>query len=408
MTQNRISPPYALLLLPSPPSPAVRRLKDAYEPALSHVFSRLSNALNDSNRICVLDIAVAIPGVLSPDYQPRAKLFTSLQHLLASLYTLVGAVSATQNLELDGPGGIDTRIFFVDGDGSVQASNTQSAGENIPLQGPIINLHTLATCQRAWDDVYALDTKAGQQLASSFLAHAKSKICTTVPGGDTSTPGTSVVTPAEAQSQPHYSVAVGGTFDHLHIGHKLLLTATALAVDPYSDEMTETRERLLTIGITGDELLVNKKFAEFLESWEERWQSTASFLNAIIDFTPPENHLPDLQRASDPGPNGKWVLLKATPDLSIRFVQISDPFGPTITDESISALVVSKETRSGGKAVNDERTKKGWPPLEVFEVDVLQIGEVEDALNASAESFESKISSTDIRRRRMNMAKGSL
>lgn len=405
MAQHRISPPYALLLLPAPPSPAVRRLRDAYGPALSQVFSRLSRALDGSNRIGVLDIAVAIPGILSADYQPRARVFASLQRLLASLYTLVGAVSAAQDLELDGPGGIDTRIFFVDDESSpAQASSITG---NCPLQGPIIDLRTLASCQRAWDDVYVLDTREGQQLASSFLSYAKSKPCTSVPGGHTSTSSESIVTPLEAQSKPHHSVVVGGTFDHLHIGHKLLLTATALALDPYGGQTTGRRERLLTVGVTGDELLVNKKFAEFLESWEERRQSTASFLSAIIDFTPPEDRVRDIQRASDPGPNGKWVLVKVTPDLHVKLVQISDPFGPTITDENISALVVSKETRSGGKAVNDERAKKGWAPLEIFEVDILQAGEVEEEVDASAESFESKISSTDIRRRRMNMAKGS-
>ncbi|KAL1989220.1 hypothetical protein VTN96DRAFT_3767 [Rasamsonia emersonii] len=405
MAQDRISPPYALLLLPAPPSHAVRRLRDAYGPALSHVFSHLSRALDGFNRIGVLDIAVAIPGILSADYQPRARVFASLQHLLASLYTLVGAVAAAQDLELDGPGGVDTRIFFVDDESS--PAQTSSTTGNSPLQGPIIDLRTLATCQRAWDDVYVLDTRESQQLASSFLNYTKSKSCTTVPGGDTSTSSKSIVTPLETPSKPHYSVAVGGTFDHLHIGHKLLLTATALALDSYGGQATGRRERLLTVGVTGDELLVNKKFAEFLESWEERWQSTASFLSAIIDFTPPEDRVPDIQRASDPGPNGKWVLVKVTPDLHIKLVQISDPFGPTITDENISALVVSKETRSGGKAINDERAKKGWAPLEIFEVDILQAGEVEEGVDASAESFEAKISSTDIRRRRMNMAKGS-
>ena len=81
-------------------------------------------------------------------------------------------------------------------------------------------------------------------------------------------------------------------------------------------------------------------------------------------------------------------------------MEISDPYGPTVTEEDITALVVSKEKRSGGAMINNERAKKGWQGLEVFEVDVLQLGDAPEA-----ENFASKISSTDIRRRRMDLAK---
>ena len=37
-------------------------------------------------------------------------------------------------------------------------------------------------------------------------------------------------------SQKHDHVAVGGTFDHIHIGHKLLLTMTIFAVDIVGDD----------------------------------------------------------------------------------------------------------------------------------------------------------------------------
>jgi phosphopantetheine adenylyltransferase len=58
--------------------------------------------------------------------------------------------------------------------------------------------------------------------------------------------------------------------------------------------------------------------------------------------------------------------------------------------------------------VNDERTKKGWAPLEVLEVDVLQMGEAEEVADTLTQNFESKMSSTEIRQRRMKLAKGSL
>jgi phosphopantetheine adenylyltransferase len=119
-------------------------------------------------------------------------------------------------------------------------------------------------------------------------------------------------------------------------------------------------------------------------------------------FAPGEKS-PQIERGFSPDPNGqtplKNVLTRIQPNLAFKFVEISEMFGPTITEEDLDAIVVSKETRSGGALINDERTKKGWKALAVFEVDVLQSGEATD------ESFESKISSTDIRRRRAHRAK---
>ncbi|KAH8700181.1 pantetheine-phosphate adenylyltransferase family protein [Talaromyces proteolyticus] len=389
--------PYVLALLPAPPSPAVRQLKDAYDRALSRVFADVSSQIRGTSNIAKIDIALVIPQLLSAQYQPRSKAFASLQHLLATFYTFVGTVSASDNVELDGPGGVDVRVFFVDDQDCSEVQQQR-------LHGPVTNLKTLAISQRAWDRAYVLDTISGERLASRFSEYGASVSYSKLPGGIASISPEGVLVAEEGRSTKHYSVIVGGTFDHLHLGHKLLLTATALALDPFNNE----GNRSLTVGITGDEMLVNKKFAEYLESWEDRWQNTASFLKAIVDFNPPENQVSSIQRTENPGPNGKRVSIKVVPDLYIHLVQIADPYGPTITEENLSALIVSAETRSGGQAVNTERNKKGWASLEVFEVDVLQTGEAEEVASASASSFESKISSTDIRQRRMKSAKGHL
>ena len=50
------------------------------------------------------------------------------------------------------------------------------------------------------------------------------------------------------------------------------------------------------------------------------------------------------------------------PDILYDIVTISDPFGPTITDESLQCIVLSEETRKGGEAINVKRKEKvgGW------------------------------------------------
>ncbi|OAL73249.1 hypothetical protein A7D00_3024 [Trichophyton violaceum] len=393
----------ALLLLTDTPL-AFAALKETCGHALSTILQAHATASRDDKDRgpAVLDIAVSACG--------KGKPFDLLQRFLADMYRLLAAVSAAASVELDGPGGVDARVFFVDLDG-------QACGDACSY-GPIIGVKSLMRSNRSWDTVYLA---SGCERAASFVAMLSARETTDnrIKTADVRTldlktsgekPSTGLVLDqgtAPPTAAAHSSVAVGGTFDHLHAGHKLLLTATVLALDTCSSisqpaQRDGQEKRVVTVGITGDELLVNKKYAEFLESWEDRWQGVWRFLQSIIDFS--SSSTVDIRRENEPGPNGRRVIVSLSPGLEFRFVQIADPFGPTITDRDITALVVSKETRSGGQAVNDERLKKGWPTLEVFEVDVLDTA---DAVSASEDSFESKISSTEIRRRRMNLAKGS-
>ncbi|KAJ5300927.1 uncharacterized protein N7443_005929 [Penicillium atrosanguineum] len=401
MSSKNVHPSSALLLLPPPPSFDFGPVKDVFQTSVSDVLVKLSEALHGSNGIASIDIALAVPGLLAPASKPRARIFKQLQHYLTSIYTLVGAAAAALDIELDSPGGIDARVVFVDSSSSAIRSHF----------GPTLDLQSLAASDREWDHVFYPSNEAGKTLADAFVSyrnHQASKLRAVSVNTKWAVPNP-LLSPAQEErlsqndstsknqllSTPHYSVAVGGTFDHLHVGHKLLLTATALVLEPL-EEADQRRERILTAGITGDALLVNKKYAEFLESWEERYQSTASFLSSIMDFS--GGSTPQLERTWGSGPNEKTVKMRVRANLIFNFVEIVDPFGPTITMEDISALVVSEETHSGGEAVNNKRKEKGWNVLGAFEVDVLQAG-------ATEANIDSKISSTDIRRRRMNLAK---
>lgn len=144
-------------------------------------------------------------------------------------------------------------------------------------------------------------------------------------------------------------VAVGGTFDHLHDGHQILLTVAAFLA-----------KTTLIIGVTGHELLKNKKYVEYMESYDKRVQNVRVLLNAV------------------------------KPSLIPEIYEINDVCGPTAKIENIDALVVSLESLKGADFVNDTRHGLGWPKLDVYTIGVLG--------SSDPETFKNKLSSTDYRK----------
>ncbi|RXK36701.1 hypothetical protein M231_06008 [Tremella mesenterica] len=134
----------------------------------------------------------------------------------------------------------------------------------------------------------------------------------------------------EIRPPPPPVVALGGTFDHLHPAHKLLLQSSLFLAT-----------RKLIIGITAPSLLVNKSNAALVESLEVRTRNVEEFLRRC----------------------GAKIHLRAK--------EINDPLGPTAWDEDIQALVVSRETVAGGEMVNAKRRENGLGQLELFIVDVI-------------------------------------
>ncbi|KAJ8906484.1 hypothetical protein NDN08_002977 [Rhodosorus marinus] len=127
------------------------------------------------------------------------------------------------------------------------------------------------------------------------------------------------------------TVAVGGTFDRLHAGHRLLLAASALTAT----------ERLI-IGISGPELLKRKKFADHIQSFAERSRGAEEF------------------------------VLSVNPHITVEVTELKDASGPTRTRENLDAIVVTKETRRGADDINRLRTEEeGLHQLEVVVVGLL-------------------------------------
>jgi phosphopantetheine adenylyltransferase len=366
-----------LLLLPPAPYPATyAAIKVAYHGPLVSSFQTIK--LQGSS---TLDIALPCPHLWNSSQ--KSQLYASTQDVVSSLYKLVAVVAAQLNIELsniDGAEVIDVRVILVayPRDGNLSEPLVSCA------IGPVVDLGLLAQCGRPWKAVYSVETEQGEQLLRNFSSrtNGRSFPVKKLRGGLVQV--SSTFESLEPMGECH-SVAVGGTFDHLHIGHKLLLTMVAYSLDT-------SPELVITIGVTAAQLLEKKKYAEQLESWGTRMQKTWEFMKAIMIFS---DSIESTEEVHNPGANGHAVLVNNSINgllLQQRYVEIWDPFGPTITDPGIDTIVVSGETSSGGKMVNDKRKELGMSTLRVFEVDVL------DAEEDGPGDFQAKLSSTEIRK----------
>ncbi len=119
-------------------------------------------------------------------------------------------------------------------------------------------------------------------------------------------------------------VAIGGTFDPLHDGHKaLLLKACELS-----------REGELVVGLTSDKMASNKA-------------------HKVHDYC--TRHARIMQFIVGQGINPV-------------IVRLDDPYGPTISDD-FDYLVLSPETYPAALKINEIRRGKGLKPIEIVVVD---------------------------------------
>jgi pantetheine-phosphate adenylyltransferase len=127
-----------------------------------------------------------------------------------------------------------------------------------------------------------------------------------------------------------YKVTVlGGTFDHLHGGHKVLITIAAL----------HASEKLY-VGIAAQDLLKKKKFASELEEFSLRASRVVEFVNLI------------------------W------PKIACVTEELTDIYGPSVYDD-VEMLVVSRETKSGGEAVNKKRVELNRKPADLLVLELV-------------------------------------
>jgi phosphopantetheine adenylyltransferase len=395
--------PRFLLLVPPSPSPLLAStLKAAFSDTISEVLKEVASASKECTKAAILEIALACPHLVAIQNTPRSQLYDETQSVLAGIYKLVCVIAAGEHINVEDADGVDVRVLLL-------AWSPTASSDDISF-GPVVTLNTLARSSRVWQYAFGVESEDGEALVRAFVtakgnqetvSHAQGEASTNIASSTGPTVQPRPQQPGHLSTQHHYDVAVGGTFDHLHIGHKLLLTMTLFAVDRRPGNAPSNA----TIGITGDKLLVNKKHASVLESWSDRQNSVANFCSSLVDFS---SSPPQSTQRNDPVPNGKSVDLHYASGLVLKCTEIQDPFGPTITEEDISALIISAETRSGGKAVNDKRSEKGWKALEVFEVDVLDAEEEGKESKGVQVGFESKLSSTAIREKLARKPGGNL
>ena len=124
-------------------------------------------------------------------------------------------------------------------------------------------------------------------------------------------------------------VAVGGTFDELHKGHKILLTKAF--------EVGET----VLIGLCTDEFVKKMGKPHVTAPYEVRLKELQAFLK--------KSSL-----------NGKAEI-----------IPLNDPYGNTLRDKCIEALVVSEETEKIAIKINQKRSEVQLPPLTIVTISMV-------------------------------------
>jgi pantetheine-phosphate adenylyltransferase len=139
-------------------------------------------------------------------------------------------------------------------------------------------------------------------------------------------------------------VGMGGTFDHLHQGHKYLIQ-TGLRFS-----------KKLVIGLISDELLKNKAYASKIEPYQLRKANLLAYISSISSLD------------------------------SVEIEKLHDIYGSAIYDPEYEALIVSQETYNTALKINEIREEKDIKPLLIIVIPFIK------------DKNNKKISSTVIRK----------
>lgn len=139
--------------------------------------------------------------------------------------------------------------------------------------------------------------------------------------------------------EPYDWVAIGGTFDQLHKGHKTLLRRAF-----------ELGKKVL-IGLTTQEMVTHKPDWEIIASYDERKTELEKWLNSE-------------------GYENRYIIRP-----------LYDKFGPAISMPELDLIVVSEETCPVAKEINEIRREHG---LSLLHIAVLTMVKAEDQISISS------------------------
>ncbi len=125
------------------------------------------------------------------------------------------------------------------------------------------------------------------------------------------------------------TVGVGGTFDELHSGHEALLA-----------KAFEIGERVL-IGLCSDDFAAKLRKSHDVAPYDDRLRDLKDFLRE------------------------KGLSHRA------EILELNDPFGVSLSEERIQALVVSKETEPMSAEINRKRKELGLEPLHIVVIEMV-------------------------------------
>jgi len=120
-------------------------------------------------------------------------------------------------------------------------------------------------------------------------------------------------------------VAMGGTFDVIHSGHKALL------------KKSFSISSKVIIGLSSDQLAIKRG-----KSLDNDYSKRLSSLESAIE--------------------------KNFPNSSYEISKLENDFGPAVVEGSVKALVVSEETSAKGLHLNELRAKRNLPSVEIVVV----------------------------------------
>jgi pantetheine-phosphate adenylyltransferase len=133
-----------------------------------------------------------------------------------------------------------------------------------------------------------------------------------------------------ASARPYELVALGGTFDIFHAGHRQLLSEAFKLGD------------VVLIGVTSDRLVSTLRKKHRVRSYSSRVRDLNRFLKIR-----------------------RWSS-------RARISKLREPYGPAVKRKNLQALIVTKATLTSGRRLNRLRRQNGLAEVNLRVVDLLR------------------------------------